>query len=144
LSESDTGVKVTIIDFGLSRLSIPGKPASTWSDLPPEVYEGKGDQWDVYRSMRDVIGDDWAGFHPETNVLVCFSFDKETELMRTVDTIHYPISPEPNEIIEETPTNPSCPSDENQHQSKIRYNRTRCNGGIRASERGRRVLEDRG
>jgi hypothetical protein len=70
LSESQTGVKVTIIDFGLSRLSLPGKSSSTWSELPAEVYEGKGDQWDVYRSMRDQIAGDWAGFHPETNVLV--------------------------------------------------------------------------
>jgi serine/threonine protein kinase len=71
LSESQTGVKVTIIDFGLSRLSLPGKTSSTWSELPAEVYEGKGDQWDVYRSMRDQIAGDWAGFHPETDVLVC-------------------------------------------------------------------------
>jgi len=70
LSGSQTGVKVTIIDFGLSRLSLPGKTSSTWSELPAEVYEGKGDQWDVYRSMRDQIAGDWAGFHPETNVLV--------------------------------------------------------------------------
>jgi hypothetical protein len=70
LSESQTGVKVTIIDFGLSRLSLPGKTSSTWSELPAEVYEGRGDQWDVYRSMRDEIAGDWAGFHPETNVLV--------------------------------------------------------------------------
>jgi hypothetical protein len=70
LSESQTAVKVTIIDFGLSRLSLPGKSSSTWSELPAEVYEGKGDQWDVYRSMRDQIAGDWAGFHPETNVLV--------------------------------------------------------------------------
>jgi serine/threonine protein kinase len=70
LSESQTGVKVTIIDFGLSRLTLPGKTSSTWSELPVEVYEGKGDQWDVYRSMRDQIAGDWAGFHPESNVLV--------------------------------------------------------------------------
>ena len=109
LSESDTGVKVTIIDFGLSRLSIPGKTSSTWSDLPPEVYEGKGDQWDVYRSMRDVIGEDWAGFHPETNVLVCPSLYAMINLMRTVAAIYRPISTQPNEVIKETPTSPSSP-----------------------------------
>lgn len=70
MSESQTGVQVTVIDFGLSRLSLPGKTSSTWSELPAEVYEGKGDQWDVYRSMREQIAGDWAGFHPETNVLV--------------------------------------------------------------------------
>ena len=88
LSESQTGVNVTIIDFGLSRLSIPGKTSSTWSDLPPEVYEGKGDQWDVYRSMRDQIAGDWAGFHPETNVLVSvFPSSLVVELIR--QWLHY-------------------------------------------------------
>ena len=92
LRESQTGVKVTIIDFGLSRLSLPGKTSSTWSELPAEVYEGRGDQWDVYRSMRDQIAGDWAGFHPETNVLVCLitSFmapaDKDSGYITSSDT----------------------------------------------------------
>ena len=62
-------VRVTIIDFGLSRLEI-GK--SVWTPLPEEVYEGVGPQWDVYREMRDRVDGDWEAFHPITNVLVSF------------------------------------------------------------------------
>ena len=108
LSESQTGVNVTIIDFGLSRLSIPGKTSSTWSDLPPEVYEGKGDQWDVYRSMKDQIAGDWAGFHPETNVLVrgVFIFTRSTA-NRIVAPLYRPIPSQSNNFITTTPSDPS-------------------------------------
>lgn len=73
LSPDCTGARATIIDFGLSRLAMPDSKTSTWSAFPPEVYEGKGDQWDVYRSIRDLVKDDWAAFHPRTNVLVSAS-----------------------------------------------------------------------
>ncbi|WVF68773.1 hypothetical protein IAT40_003545 [Kwoniella sp. CBS 6097] len=85
LDPSVTGVNTTIIDFGLSRLSMPFTSShfsvkdsatslradSVWSELPVEVYEGKGAQWDVYRSMRDRIECEgkWEGFHPVTNVM---------------------------------------------------------------------------
>ncbi|WVQ96300.1 hypothetical protein IAU59_003404 [Kwoniella sp. CBS 9459] len=86
LEPSATGVQTTIIDFGLSRLSMPStstpqppakgcatplKSASVWSELPTEVYEGKGAQWDVYRSMRNriEIEGEWQDFHPMTNVM---------------------------------------------------------------------------
>lgn len=39
---------------------------------PPEVFEGVGDQWDVYRAMRDRIGGDganWTVYNPITNAL---------------------------------------------------------------------------
>ncbi|WRT68046.1 uncharacterized protein IL334_005021 [Kwoniella shivajii] len=73
-----TGLKLTIIDFGLSRLSLPlpgkkdeSKSVSLWNEIPEEVYEGKGLQWDLYRSMRDklLIGNSWDGFNPITNVM---------------------------------------------------------------------------
>ncbi|TXT15882.1 hypothetical protein VHUM_00385 [Vanrija humicola] len=74
LDSSATAVHATIIDFGLSRLDIPGHgPTST--PLPVEVYEGVGDQWDVYRAMRERIEsvnpepEAWTAFHPITNVL---------------------------------------------------------------------------
>lgn len=60
-------MRATIIDFGLSRLDMP---ESVWTPLPDEVYEGVGAQWDVYRAMRDRLGNDWEGFHPITNVMV--------------------------------------------------------------------------
>lgn len=43
----------TIIDFGLSRLTLDG--GVKWTPLPEEVYDGVGAQWDVYRAMRDAI-----------------------------------------------------------------------------------------
>lgn len=48
-----SGVTATIIDFGLSRLTLDGEVR--WTPLPEEVYDGVGAQWDVYRAMRDVI-----------------------------------------------------------------------------------------
>lgn len=43
----------TIIDFGLSRLSIDEEVR--WTPLPEEVYDGVGAQWDVYRAMRELV-----------------------------------------------------------------------------------------
>lgn len=49
-------------------------PTPVWSQIPEEVYEGKGAQWDLYRAMRSRIGDDWDGFHAITNVMVSLQF----------------------------------------------------------------------
>ncbi|GMK53746.1 hypothetical protein CspeluHIS016_0103320 [Cutaneotrichosporon spelunceum] len=70
LDTRSTGVRATIIDFGLSRLDMPDQGA-VYSTLPEEVYEGVGDQWDVYREQRDVVeaAGTWESFHPSTNVL---------------------------------------------------------------------------
>ena len=68
LSPTSCGIRATIIDFGLSRLDIPSK-GPVWTALPMEVFEGVGDQWDVYRSMRERV-EDWEAFHPVTNILV--------------------------------------------------------------------------
>lgn len=64
------GVRVTIIDFTLSRLEQSGD--INFVSLNDEnLYEGKGDyQFDIYRKMREVVKDDWQGFYPYTNVLV--------------------------------------------------------------------------
>lgn len=78
LDPAVSGIKATIIDFGLSRLDMPmatPTPAqmptrATWTELPVEVYDGKGEQWDVYRSMKGLFGEDWEGFKPISNVLV--------------------------------------------------------------------------
>lgn len=52
-----------------------GKGA-VYTPLPEEVYDGVGDQWDVYRAQRDAVlsendnaGDAWEAFHPSTNAL---------------------------------------------------------------------------
>ncbi|WVQ73312.1 hypothetical protein IAR50_002880 [Cryptococcus sp. DSM 104548] len=69
LSPTYTSLTTTIIDFGLSRLALPPSDRPTWSPLPEELFEGKGKQWDVYRSMRNRMGGEWEGFHAVTNVL---------------------------------------------------------------------------
>ncbi|WWC96524.1 hypothetical protein V866_003392 [Kwoniella sp. B9012] len=76
LSPSASGVQTTIIDFGLSRLTIPvsDHSESVWTEIPKEVYEGKGAQWDSYRLMRDKVENEkgmegWKGFNPITNVM---------------------------------------------------------------------------
>ncbi|WWC88402.1 uncharacterized protein L201_003313 [Kwoniella dendrophila CBS 6074] len=74
LDPLDSGLQTTIIDFGLSRLALPNQSESIWTEVPEEVYEGKGLQWDLYRSMKDKIEDrqksnGWKGFNPITNVM---------------------------------------------------------------------------
>ena len=68
LSSASCGVQTTIIDFGLSRLN--GQDEATWTAIPDDVFDGVGEQWDVYRAMRDTVQDDWAAYHPITNVMV--------------------------------------------------------------------------
>lgn len=64
------GVRATIIDYSLSRLS--GEPnALAYLFDDPSLFEGKGDaQYDVYRAMKTLVADDWSGFYPVTNILV--------------------------------------------------------------------------
>ncbi|EIW67554.1 hypothetical protein TREMEDRAFT_64143 [Tremella mesenterica DSM 1558] len=69
LDPSSTGIKTTIIDFGLSRLDQQFTFEPIYAELPEEVYEGVGDQWNVYRNMREVVRDRWEGFHSITNVM---------------------------------------------------------------------------
>ncbi|KAK4684541.1 serine/threonine-protein kinase haspin, partial [Tremellales sp. Uapishka_1] len=61
-------IQTSIIDFGLSRLDMSSSK-TVCTPLPQEVYEGVGEQWNVYRAMRDVVGEDWEGYHSRTNVL---------------------------------------------------------------------------
>lgn len=74
LSDSETGeLRATIIDFGLSRAKSETKSELFWSRIPEDVFDGQGEQWDVYRAMKTYIeanGDDWDAFHPVTNLMV--------------------------------------------------------------------------
>lgn len=73
---SVTGVRATIIDFTLSRASLPTnrtKKAAEVLHYPftdPSLFGGSGDpQFDVYREMRTVTRGEWQMFCPVTNVL---------------------------------------------------------------------------
>lgn len=44
--------------------------SSVFIPYTDDLYDGIGDQWDVYRGIREVIKGDWKGYHPSTNVMV--------------------------------------------------------------------------
>ncbi|XP_018010108.1 uncharacterized protein LOC108667577 [Hyalella azteca] len=65
------GVRATIIDFTMSRLR-HSESSVVFNDLckDPDVFKGEGDyQFDIYRAMRDVVGENWNKFEPKTNVM---------------------------------------------------------------------------
>ncbi|XP_022233643.2 serine/threonine-protein kinase haspin homolog isoform X2 [Drosophila obscura] len=64
------GVKITIIDYTLSRITID--EFCNFNDLSSdeELFAASGDyQYDIYRLMRDELKNNWASFAPKTNVL---------------------------------------------------------------------------
>ena len=62
------GVRATVIDYSLSRLTADPPLAYLFDD--ESLFEGKGDpQYDVYRTMKMLVADDWSGSYPITNVL---------------------------------------------------------------------------
>ncbi|CDZ98592.1 Serine/threonine kinase (haspin family) [Phaffia rhodozyma] len=66
--DSSSGLGLTLIDFGLSRVEMPDGNI-LWSPIDEEVFDGVGKQWDVYRAIRSHIGDrNWEGFFPKTNL----------------------------------------------------------------------------
>lgn len=72
LNIMNDGLVASIIDFNLSRLEgQDGRVYALALTDDEELFEGEGDmQFDVYRRMRDGLGedDDWNEFRPETNV----------------------------------------------------------------------------
>ncbi|KAJ1309234.1 hypothetical protein OPQ81_004901 [Rhizoctonia solani] len=75
-SPEHSGVRVTLIDLGLSRMDTHTQRA-WFTKLEPEIFEGEGDyQFDVYRMMQaHCLGaepgetDGWEDFRPLTNVM---------------------------------------------------------------------------
>jgi serine/threonine-protein kinase haspin len=65
-----SGIIVTIIDLGLSRMD--ASPTEVhWTPFAPEVFEGEGDyQFDIYRMMRNHNNGLWKEYRPLTNVMV--------------------------------------------------------------------------
>jgi len=67
----NVGLKLTIIDFTLSRLTTEdGIQFNPFKDN--DLFTGKGDyQFEVYRMMKaDNACNDWSLFNPNTNVMV--------------------------------------------------------------------------
>ncbi|KAI9634839.1 uncharacterized protein MKK02DRAFT_37715 [Dioszegia hungarica] len=69
LDPSTSGVKATIIDFGLSRLRAADEARVVFTPVPDDVLEGEGEQWDVYRAIDKRIQGDWEGYHPISNLM---------------------------------------------------------------------------
>nr|VZI07212.1 unnamed protein product [Spirometra erinaceieuropaei] len=63
------GIHVCIIDFTVSRLCHEGNIVYVDMSKSPEVFECEGDyQFDIYRMMRDMNGNNWRPFRPITNL----------------------------------------------------------------------------
>uniref|UniRef100_A0A3P8Q508 Serine/threonine-protein kinase haspin n=1 Tax=Astatotilapia calliptera TaxID=8154 RepID=A0A3P8Q508_ASTCA len=64
------GVLVRIIDYSLSRLEIDDLTVSCDISNDEELFMGQGDyQFEIYRLMRQENGNNWAAYHPHTNIL---------------------------------------------------------------------------
>ncbi|XP_077287768.1 haspin [Arctopsyche grandis] len=66
------GVFANIIDFTLSRISLPQFASTIYNDLAndDDLFNAGGDyQFSIYRLMREKNGNSWQEFHPYTNIL---------------------------------------------------------------------------
>ena len=78
------GVKVSIIDFTLSRVTYQG--CSVFNDLAsdPALFTAQGEyQFEIYRLMKDKIENNWKKFEPYTNILwLHYTLDKMITAVR--------------------------------------------------------------
>ncbi|KAG9436471.1 hypothetical protein HZU67_01428 [Apis mellifera carnica] len=78
------GVKVSIIDFTLSRIKYQG--CSVFNDLAsdPTLFSAQGEyQFEIYRLMRDKVKNNWQTFEPYTNILwLHYTLDKMITAVR--------------------------------------------------------------
>nr|XP_031838811.1 uncharacterized protein LOC116429706 isoform X1 [Nomia melanderi]XP_031838812.1 uncharacterized protein LOC116429706 isoform X1 [Nomia melanderi] len=78
------GVKVSIIDFTLSRVTYQG--CSVFNDLAsdPSLFTAQGEyQFEIYRLMKDKIKNNWQTFEPYTNILwLHYTLDKMITAVR--------------------------------------------------------------
>ncbi|XP_054004826.1 uncharacterized protein LOC128890400 isoform X1 [Hylaeus anthracinus] len=78
------GVKVSIIDFTLSRITY--QECSIFNDLAsdPSLFTAQGEyQFEIYRLMRDKIKNNWQTFEPYTNILwLHYTLDKMITAVR--------------------------------------------------------------
>lgn len=82
------GVAAALIDYSLSRatLRLPSGTAELYNDLSTDdsLFDAVGDyQFEVYRLMRDKLGNDWKNFEPYTNILwLHYTVDKMITSLR--------------------------------------------------------------
>nr|CAB3262883.1 uncharacterized protein LOC100184595 [Phallusia mammillata] len=86
-SSETSGISIRIIDFTLSRMTKGG--ISLYQDLSndEELFNADSSvdyQFEIYRMMRDELGNDWSLFRPRTNVLwIHYLIDK------LINQVHY-------------------------------------------------------
>ncbi|XP_050348318.1 uncharacterized protein LOC126772161 isoform X2 [Nymphalis io] len=87
------GVSAAVIDYSLSRaaLRLPaGERATLYNDLAADdgLFDAVGDyQFEVYRLMREKLGNDWKNFEPYTNILwLHYTVDKMITALRYTRT----------------------------------------------------------
>ncbi|ALC39168.1 Haspin [Drosophila busckii] len=69
LSVKTKGIKLTIIDYTLSRVTVDENCHYNDLSVDEELFEATGDyQYDIYRMMRDELKNDWSKYAPKTNV----------------------------------------------------------------------------
>ncbi|KOC69702.1 Putative serine/threonine-protein kinase haspin like protein [Habropoda laboriosa] len=77
-------VKVSIIDFTLSRVTYQG--CSVFNDLAsdPTLFTAQGEyQFEIYRLMKDKVTNNWQKFEPYTNILwLHYTLDKMITAVR--------------------------------------------------------------
>ncbi|XP_030392313.1 serine/threonine-protein kinase haspin [Gopherus evgoodei] len=64
------GIHVNIIDYTLSRMEKDGLTVFCDISTEKELFQGRGDyQFDIYRQMKKENSNNWADYHPHSNVL---------------------------------------------------------------------------
>ncbi|XP_050785626.1 serine/threonine-protein kinase haspin [Gopherus flavomarginatus] len=64
------GIHVNIIDYTLSRMEKDGLTVFCDISTDKELFQGRGDyQFDIYRQMKKENSNNWADYHPHSNVL---------------------------------------------------------------------------
>ncbi|XP_045498862.1 dentin sialophosphoprotein [Colias croceus] len=84
------GVRATIIDYSLSRARMRSTAAPLYCDLADDeaLFDALGDyQFEVYRLMRERLGNDWKNYDPFTNILwLHYTADKMITALRYTRT----------------------------------------------------------
>ncbi|XP_044004020.1 MATH and LRR domain-containing protein PFE0570w [Aphidius gifuensis] len=78
------GIKVSIIDFTLSRITHKGCSMYNDLSLDPSLFTAVGEyQFDVYRLMKAKLENDWKRYEPSTNILwLHYTLDKMLTAVR--------------------------------------------------------------
>ncbi|XP_050541607.1 putative uncharacterized protein DDB_G0282133 [Daktulosphaira vitifoliae] len=64
-----SGIKASIIDFTLSRITYSGKQIYNNLSSDPELFTSYGDyQFEIYRMMKEETNEEWSSFKPKTNI----------------------------------------------------------------------------